>query len=112
MVGFLKKLTQKGEDFYLEIKDGDEAPSEPLTPKAKAPEPDEPAVVAKPVTMAAPAPAPVVVPPPPLPVAPKPESQPDVTFAPEYGGTLQTFGKRKPGPSLNPFMTMAQQMRR
>lgn len=111
MVGFLKKLTQKGEDFYLEIKDGEEAPSEPLTPKVKAPEPDEPAVVAKPVTMAAPAPV-VVVPPPPAPVAPKPESQPDVTFAPEYAGMLQTFAKQKPGPSLNPFMAMAQQIRR
>ena len=111
MVGFLKKLTQKGEDFYLEIKDGDETPSEPLTPKAKAPEPE---VVAKPVavdTTPVAAPAPVVVPPP-APVAPKSEAQPDVTFAPEYGGTLQTFEKRKPGPSLSPFMAMAQQIRR
>lgn len=112
MVGFLKKLAQKGEDFYLEIKDGDETPSEPLTPKAKAPEPE---VVAQPVAVDAlpvAAPAPVVVAPPPAPVAPKPEPQPDVTFAPEYGGTLQTFAKRKPGPSLNPFMVMAQQVRR
>lgn len=114
MVGFLKKLTQKGEDFYLEIKDGDETPSEPLTPKAKAP---EPAAVAKPAavetkTTPVAAPAPVVVPPPPAPVAAKPEPQPDVTFAPEYGGTLQTFAKRKPGPSLSPFMAMAQQIRR
>lgn len=114
MVGFLKKLTGKGENFYLELKDDDAQPSAPVTPKAKEPEPTAaPApVVTKPEPAAAPAaPAPVVVAPP-APVAPKPEPQPDVTFAPDYLLSLKTFAKRRPGPSMAKFMDLAQQMKR
>ncbi|WP_072621954.1 hypothetical protein [Spirulina major] len=118
MVGFLKKLTGKGEDFYLEIKDDDAQPSAPLTPKAKEPEPAAPAAVvstpepaAVPAPAPAAAPAPVAVTPPPAP-APKPEPQPDVTFAPDYLLTLKTFSKRRPGPSMAKFMGLAQQMKR
>jgi outer membrane biosynthesis protein TonB len=119
MVGFLKKLTGKGENFYLEIKDDDQ-PSAPLTPKAKEPEPAAPApIVSEPEPAAAPAPtvaepkpaaAPVAAAP--APVAPKPAPQPDVTFAPDYLLSLKTFSKRRPGPSMAKFMTLAQQMKR
>ncbi|MDB9493599.1 hypothetical protein PN441_16175 [Spirulina major CS-329] len=113
MVGFLKKLTGKGENFYLEIKDDDAQPSAPLTPKAEAPEP-----AATPATPApepaAPAPEPATAPaaPEPSPITPTAAPQPDVTFAPDYLLSLKTFSKRRPGPSMAKFMGLAQQMKR
>lgn len=40
---------------------------------------------------------------------PTPEPQPEVTFAPDYLLPKPSPGRRRPGPSMNPFRDMARQ---
>ncbi|NEO27847.1 MAG: hypothetical protein F6K03_13395 [Kamptonema sp. SIO4C4] len=119
MVNFLKKLTG-GDSYYLELDESkNKSPqTEDKQPQAKAqPAPDAKSEPAK--TEAKPEPAkteakpePVTAPAAPAPAAsqPKPEPQPDVTFAPDYLLYTKTYAKRRPGPSLDSFRSMARQM--
>ncbi|MDB9315067.1 hypothetical protein PN462_18275 [Spirulina sp. CS-785/01] len=126
MVNFLKKLTG-GESYYLELDENKsesgkpqdqqakpEAKSEPAKTEAKP----EPAKEEKP-TKAEPKPAqgeakpqPVTAPAAPAPATSesKPEPQPDMTFAPDYLLYTRTYPKRRPGPSLDSFRSLARQM--
>ncbi|WP_448561273.1 hypothetical protein [Trichothermofontia sp.] len=86
-------------------------------PAAAAATPVVAAATGQPETPTAPTPAPVV---PPVAVMPKPTpvvaAKPAVpagpaTFAPQYLAPKPSNSRRRPGPSLSPYLTMAKQMR-
>lgn len=135
LLGFLgglfggKKSGKKSKDsgYFLEFEDAQGIGNAPAKPEAATPNvaqtstPEAPAPVVAvaagqpeiPATAPAPAVKPVAVAPKPAPVAATKPAVPagPATFAPQYLAPKPTNSRRRPGPSLSPYLTMAKQMR-
>lgn len=126
--GLFRRKKSKDSGYFLEFEEAQGTGSTtgkpekatakvPETPTADAPAPAAVAATGTPEAPAAPAavkPAATTAPPPPAkPAAPPKPAVPagPATFAPQYLVPKATNSRRRPGPSLSPYLSMAKQMR-
>jgi hypothetical protein len=108
----------KKSEYYLEAPELSSEPSAAPAVKAEAAKAQAPAPEAKPAKAAKASsngkvekPAATVAAAEPVKVVPAPAPAPVTLFAPNFLGTASSGGRRRPGPSLSPYMDMAKKVK-